>query len=379
MKNILIISFSNLKRDPRVQRQISFLKNKYKLITAGYGDPEVENVQYLSLIPKPKINYIKLFLSVARILTHQYETYYWQKDLIVHCLEVLKDIKVDLIIVNDVDPLPIAFRISQKAKVIFDAHEYAPLEYEESLFFKILRQNYVTYLCQTYIPKVDGMITVAQTIAETYEKDTGVKPSVLTNAPEYIDIAPKLTNNNNEKIKLIHHGGAAPSRKIENMIKMMDYLDDRFQLNLILVEGNKKYIQYLKKIANKNSNINFLTPVPMKELSKHLNNYDMGIYILEPNSFNNLYALPNKFFEFIQGRLGIAIAPSPEMARIVKQYNCGVVAKDFSPQSLAQCLMELDHQKINYFKQQSHKIAHLMSAENNKDILLNMVSKVLEE
>jgi len=110
-----------------------------------------------------------------------------------------------------------------------------------------------------------------------------------------------------------------------------------------------------------------------------LNQYDIGVYILEPSSFNNFHALPNKFFEFVQARLAIGIAPSPEMARIVKEYDLGVVAEDFSPESLATRLMNLDHEKINYYKLQSHKVSRLMSAEQNHKILLDLVRQVLGE
>jgi hypothetical protein len=163
------------------------------------------------------------------------------------------------------------------------------------------------------------------------------------------------------------------------MIQMMDHLDGRFELNLMLTDANPGYIGRLKRLAKTKSNIHFLPPVPMRALPRCLNQYDMGVYILEPSSFNNFHALPNKFFEFVQARLAIGIAPSPEMAQIVKEYDLGVVAEDFSPESLAQRLMNLDHEKINYYKLQSHKISRLMSAEQNQKILLDLVRQVLGE
>jgi hypothetical protein len=115
----------------------------------------------------------------------------------------------------------------------------------------------------------------------------------------------------------------------------------------------------------------------MPELSRFLNQYDIGVYLLEPVNFNFLHSLPNKFFEFIQARLAVAIGPSPEMARLVREYDLGVVADDFSPQALAQCLLGLDLKRIEYYKSQSHKVAHLLSAEQNKKILLDLVERVL--
>jgi glycosyltransferase involved in cell wall biosynthesis len=223
------------------------------------------------------------------------------------------------------------------------------------------------------------MTTVCQGIADTYGKEFGIKPVVITNAADFEDLNPNLLDENKRSIRLIHHGAAGPSRKIENMIKMMDYLDGRFELNLMLIEAWPGYLRRLKRHSKGKPNIHFLPPVPMRTLPRYLNQFDMGVYILEPTSFNFLHTLPNKFFEFIQARLGIAIGPSPEMARIVKEYDLGVVAEDFSPKALAHCLLELNDQKVNYYKLQSHKVAHFMSAEQNRKILLNLVHQVLQE
>lgn len=81
--------------------------------------------------------------------------------------------------------------------------------------------KYKTYLCNTYISKADRMITVCEGIGKQYANDTGVKSVILTNAPEYEEIEPNLKTDDGKRVRLIHHGGASPSRKIENMIEMM--------------------------------------------------------------------------------------------------------------------------------------------------------------
>ncbi|HEX8399466.1 MAG TPA: hypothetical protein VF644_18675, partial [Pyrinomonadaceae bacterium] len=100
----------------------------------------------------------------------------------------------------------------------------------------------------------------------------------------------------------------------------------------------------------------------------------VGIYSLAPTNFNNKYALPNKLFEFIQGRLAICIAPSPEMVRIVKEFDLGIVADDFTPQAIAAAIKSLTTEKITRFKAQSDKSARELSAENNREKFLRLVS-----
>jgi len=149
----------------------------------------------------------------------------------------------------------------------------------------------------------------------------------------------------------------------------MDHLDERFSLDLILVASDPRYLERLKSLAQRQSRIRFLPPIPMQDIPSFINNYDLGLYILEPNSFNNRHALPNKFFEFIQARLGVAIGPSPEMSRFVRQYDCGVVSPDFSPAALAAALRPVTAAQIDAWKQGAHAAADILNWERESEIL----------
>jgi len=98
---------------------------------------------------------------------------------------------------------------------------------------------------------------------------------------------------------------------------------------------------------------------------------------LPPANFNYRHALPNKFFEFVQGRLAVAIGPSPEMARLVRQYDCGIIADDFSPRAMADRLHRLDHDRIDHYKRQSHIAARELCFEKSADVLLSTVRKLV--
>jgi len=46
---LLIISFSNLKSDPRVKRQINYFNDFYEITTIGLADSEIENVTHIDV------------------------------------------------------------------------------------------------------------------------------------------------------------------------------------------------------------------------------------------------------------------------------------------------------------------------------------------
>lgn len=380
MKTILIIAFSDLSRDPRVRRQIHFLRDTYQVIAAGYCDPQIPSVRFIPITTGAKGWRGKL-LSIIQLLTHQYDAYYWRQH---HVLDAFKNLaplatEVDVIIANDIDTLPLALRLREgkKAKVLFDAHEYAPRQFEDRVQWRTLWQGFSTALCQRYIPQVDAMTTVCQGIADQYEQDTGIRPVVLLNAPEYVELTPRLRTDQEVTIRMVHHGAAIPSRRIERMIAMMAHLDQRFTLDLYLVSETPNYLEALQQRARMFPQVRVLPPVPSQEIILMLHGYDIGLFLLEPVNFNYLHALPNKFFEFIQARLALAIGPSPEMAALVRAHQLGIVSSDFSPRTMAQCLMQLNHTLINFYKQQSHAVAEAMSARTTRTTLLELVEHLI--
>lgn len=380
MKTVLVISYSNLAGDARVHRQLRWLSESYRVVAAGLSDPGLPGVRFVSLKHTPPRKFIfARAKSALQILAHRYESHYWRLPPTFAGLRAMDGIQADLVLANDIEALPLATRAPGAPPVIFDSHEYAPRQFDNSLVWKLFLQGYRMYLCKAYVPRAAAMLTVCQSIADQYQADTGVRPLVLTNAAEYHDIQPQLKPEGADRIRMIHHGAASPPREIERMIRAMDYLDDRFELDLLLVPGSKEYIARLEAMARPNPRIRCLPPAPMHELVQFSSAYDIGLFLVPPTTFNLRYTLPNKLFEFIQARLAIAIGPSPEMARIVRENDCGVIAPGFAARELAAALSGLSHKQINHFKCQSHSIARELSAERNKELLLNLVAETLED
>jgi hypothetical protein len=385
MKTILVISYSPLHRDPRILRQIQALKNDYKIMTIGdtpvlnydiihYNNKKTySNVIQILLLKITKIFY--LFFNLYRFYPALLEVKLNLKYILSHNIEV-----PDIIIANDWDGLYLASELKNKknwkAKIYFDAHEYAPKE-RNSLKWHLQIKPLILYALKKCKADINIMSTVCDGIAREYERffnfsDNFVR--IVTNASEYNDIL--KPNETGRIIRLIHHGGATKVRKLELMIKIMKYLDpDKYELTFMLVKNELKYYNHIFKIARKYKNIKFIEPVCFSEIVSTLNGYDLGIFLLLPEIFNYKYALPNKLFEFIQARLAIAIGPSIEMAKIVEHYNLGVHSKKFTSKSLAKTIAQLTPEKIMEYKRNADKYAKELSAEEN----INKIKEIIAE
>jgi hypothetical protein len=96
-------------------------------------------------------------------------------------------------------------------------------------------------------------------------------------------------------------------------------------------------------------------------------------------NFNHDYALPNKFFEFVQARLLVAIGPSLEMKKILEQYGIGVISESFDPKDLAYKINQLNLIEIDKQKNSLEKAAFDLSAEKSRRILLKEINDMLGE
>ena len=374
LKHLLIISFSDLAVDARVNRQIRLLRNHYRVTAVGYADPSVAGVEFVGISRGARSTAGKA-VAAAMLKAGLYERFYWSSTAVIAAERKLREKPFDLILANDVNTLPLALSLGAKHGVVLDAHEYSPREMEDDWRWRFFFQRYFGYLCERYVPRVSGMITVCAGIAREYKRNFGVCASVVHNAPNLTALSPRTTAEG--AVRLVHHGGATRSRKLENMIAMMAYLDKRFALDFYLLPTDVRYLQRLRRMAAGDARIRFLAPVPTEQLPKVMNSYDVGLYILEPNSFNNRHALPNKFFDFIQGRIAVAIGPSPEMARLVQQHNIGLVAQDLTPRSMATELSGLTSTQLDHYKRQADAAARILCYENSSQGLLQVLSAAI--
>lgn len=378
MKNILILVFSDLTHDARVRRQIKWLAEHHQLTVVCFKKGvKHDQVTYreISMIPLSKLR--KAMLAMV-LLLRIYRLAYWLQHGYYNRLKDLKTMNFDVILANDIETLPLAHRLSQKDKtrLIFDAHEYAPRHFEERLWWRVCFAPWYNAMCRKYIPKLAAMTTVSNGLALEYEREFGVKPSLVTNAPAYKKLSPVPVSN---PIRLVHHGIVNKSRKLESMIDLMKQLGEGYSLDIYLMipeyasGATFEYYNSLKTTVANTTNVRILPKLDNDKIITSINGYDIGLFLLEPVNFNYTYALPNKLFDFVQARLAIAIGPSLEMKQVVENYDLGVVSESFSPTTLANDIKKLSSKDIYRHKQRADAAAYELSEERNKETLLAII------
>jgi glycosyltransferase involved in cell wall biosynthesis len=418
IKKICILSFSPIRQDARVLRQIRYLSEHYDVAVVGHDKPreswfESPNITWHLIGPsnaradshneaRKKRNprqivieklegtllmaflrpvarkslllgyYIKLLLG--RVWSSIFESWYWNQPQHVHALEVISRIPCDAIHANDWQALPVAAEAARfhNAKLIFDAHEYAPLEFENRPYWNLIFKPIVSYFIRKYVPQVVASITVATSISERYEQEFSFHPFVILN--DSSRVSARRRELDFRHIHLIHHGIAARDRNLEIMIEALSFCDHRYTLNFMLIRNDPDYIDYLNTLARTSvpGRVIFHEPVLPGEIVQRVAEYDIGICVIAPTSYNYRVSLPNKFFDYIIAGLPVCIGPSPSMAEIVYKYGCGIVSPSFSPRDVADTLNNISLDQLKRMQRGSKEAANEINEEKEMSKLLQL-------
>jgi hypothetical protein len=373
---ILILTTRNLHTAPRVLREIQALASEYAITTVGHTPAEsmgaVKFIEAKTIRQSLSERIVNIVSRILRINPPVIEALSLRladiKDLIDKTRPVV-------IITHEPHFLPYLKKLKNIChfKIVYNAHEYHPLEFSDRWYWNTFWKPYYENIYINCLPDVDLFINVCESISKKCEEEFNKQSIVIPNASIYHEIVPRK---NEGVVKIIHHGGCIPSRKIEVMIEVAKLLGQDFHLDLMLTLNEGVYFDEVKKLAEKADNVKIIEPVQFDQIIPFTNQYDIGLFLLPPTNYNYSVALPNKLFEFIQARLCIAIGPSPEMKNIVDKNNLGVVSADFTAESMAEVIRSLDRSEIQKFKERSHAAASKLSAENFNKLFVELINGI---
>ncbi len=417
MLNVAILSFSEIARDARVLRQLRLLEPHAALTVLGFGAvPEGvferplawHDLNHILRVTPPHVHlpqpawrrrlqtyayYLRrgevldvareelrgpvwLDSHLGRLLPAVYERWYWREPLYRDTWDILRTVDVDLIHANDWTMLPLAIRYAEErgARVVFDAHEYAPLQAAHLDWWDRRFPHVIQWLLETYAPRADAFLTVCDDIAERYATELGVEPVVVFNAPERVALRERATH---DGFELVHHGGASPHRHLDLMVRAVGLSQEDTSLHFRLV-GDPDYVDSLRALADDVApgRVHFHDPVPPRDIVPTIARHDAGIYPLRPVNYNHEVALPNKVFDFVAAELPLIIGPTPGMRRFVDEHGVGVVAASFEPADLAIAIDELARADRAPYRERSRVVADRINAETEGEKLMAVYERL---
>ena len=391
-RRALILCYSNLEADPRVTRQIDWLtEDGWTVDTLGLGRPPRKSVhRHFQLIAPPSFTEPRAVKGLIHLLL----PYKARFHLLVGS-QVPKNLYLeapesgyDLVLVNDIDLLPWVHERARRllsraadARIHLDVHEYhywAP-ESQPSRITRFLLAGYHKWMTGLIAsPVVDSRSTVADGIADLYAEELGVpRPAIVRNSLPFVNQEPSPVDP--EKIDLVYHGNAEMARGLETLILAFRKLQGRFRLNLMLTGSAEGKSQLRTLTEGITGQVHFIEPVAMSEVAHRLNEFDLEVIFYPPTSPNFLHSFPNKFFEAVQGRLGLIVGESPSMAGIIANHSNGLVVRGWTADDLASSINALSAADIQQMKQASGLCAGELNSEREKAAFLSAITEPMSK
>jgi len=372
---VLCVSFSPIHADSRVLRQLEVLSEHGDVTTVGYGPTPANASHHIQIpdgaasLPQTPVGVIKLAL---RLHSRVELASPGEKAVLA---EVLASGTYDLVVANDARAFPLAFAAAKGAPVYADMHEWAPEERATVLVWRLLVGPYMQYLCDKYLSRTAAVTSVSNGLAALYTERFDVATEVVRNAADLRELKPSPVDA--DKIRLVHSGTADAERNIVELIEAVDTLGERFSLDLYLLGEPGGHLDVVKQRAASVPQVTVHDPVPPATLPSVLNEYDLGVFLYPLKTLSHQFHLPNKFFDFVQARLGLVFSSAPEIDDYIGRYGLGVITNDTTSQGLVDALRDITVADVTRYKNAAHTSAVELSSQPDKDVQHALVARLL--
>ena len=281
-------------------------------------------------------------------------------------------------IVNSVDTDTVlagffASRLKNK-KIVFDAHEYFTGVPE--LQGRKIKKNIWNLVEKAVLTGIKSNYTVSESLKKVYEVKTGQKYDVIRNFPlksGFADIE-KSRKDLQGDIIVAYVGALNKGRGLESAIKMMQLLDNRYQLLFIGGGDMEKELKIMVNKLNLNERVKFTGWVHPVEIPQLLSKCHIGLNLLDSGSINYRVSLANKVFDYIHSGIPTITMDFEEYNIINEKYNCFILTNTLDPginRELIESVVS-DSKKYNYLQQRSLTAAKDMVWDKEKEKLVRV-------
>jgi len=283
---------------------------------------------------------------------------------------------------HDVNVLPTAWLAARlsRAKLVYDAHEISTS-----------REGYagartlVGMLEKALMPKADGTITTTEARSKFFARAYGInRPLVLQNRPR------EQVVQASERIRrelgltevwpiVLYQGGVQPGRGLERLVRVAAQVPSAY---FVFIGGGGLDLS-LRHIAHElqlEERVRFIPTVALAELASYTASADIGVQPIENTCLNHYTTDSNKLFEYVQAGLPVIASDLPEIRRIVRQHDLGLLVPAGDSEALISALRRMVDEVAlrQYHAARAHAAAHALSWEKQEHQLLALYRQILD-
>jgi len=382
-----VLSFSRLPRDRRVLRQCALLAQMgYPPRVIGYGaaGDDIGHDFRRWPVPQPTVSHrvsTVLRQGPAYLGLRAAELGFWAEPRHRWALGELRRSQARLVIANDWPALIVAKRWKAETggAIHYDSHEFATLEFDENLSWRLIYKRFVTLLEASAIGSADIISTVGPRLADALQAYYGLatRPLAIRNIPNRIALP--AASPPHWPLRLLYHGQVLPNRGLEALLDSAPHWQTPHTLT-IRGDGDAGYLDELRRRASSvpSGHIVFEAAVPPDDVMPlAAASADLGVHFTPLETKQRHFSLPNKLFEYIGSGLAVAVSPGADLREIVQGYGLGVVSRDAGPAAIAEAINGLNAAQVAHYREQARLAAAKLCWEHEQHILRESLEKLL--
>ena len=176
----------------------------------------------------------------------------------------------------------------------------------------------------------------------------------------------------------LYQGGVQQGRGLERLGRVAAEVPNAYFVFI----GGGRLDGSLRRIVEElqlEQRVRFIPTVALAELPSYTASADIGVQPIENTCLNHYTTDSNKLFEYVQAGLPVVASDLPEIRRVVREHDLGVLVPEGDSVALAAALRDLvgDEGKRQYYASQSRKAASVLNWESQEHELLALYERVL--
>jgi len=288
----------------------------------------------------------------------------------------------DVVHAHDVNTLPTAWAatVLTRSILVYDAHEVSTSREGYNNFRRL-----VGCVEKLLMPRAAAVITTTYTRAKFFARAYGIRrPLVLQNRPRY-QIMTHRTPNLRLELGLsrnwpivLYQGGLQQGRGLEILLDAALRVTNAY---FVFIGGGRleEVLKFRVHSLGLEDRVFFIPTVPLVELPNYTASADIGVQPIENTCLNHFSTDSNKLFEYMMAGLPIVATSMPEIRKLVKGYNMGLIVEPGDVSALASAIQALvdDVDMRVRMGNMALKASRHLSWEEQEEKLLALYRKII--
>ncbi|GEN26259.1 glycosyl transferase [Halomonas cupida] len=282
---------------------------------------------------------------------------------------------------HDVNVLPTAWLAAVLARVplVYDAHEISTDREGYKSFRRV-----VGWVEKTLMPRAVGTITTTDARAKFFARAYGIpRPLVLQNRPRLTQVEQSTRIRDELQLDkpwpiILYQGGLQQGRGLPRLVEVAASVPNAW---FVFIGGGRQEgeLRHLAEQLGLAERVRFIPTVALSELPYYTASADIGVQPIENTCLNHFTTDSNKLFEYVVAGLPVVASSLPEISKVVRRYDLGILTTPGDSESLAEALNTLVQDpalRMRYAENAGIASLHL-NWEEQEQALVKLYERVL--